>query len=190
MNGRSTTLLARPPEELQPMIDALVAHAWGEGPAPKDIGPLYDWLTVDGWDALIADLGDEMALMIDCLADLNFTDGEFRATVGKADDEPVTDAERVDYARQLIARIEAGEYDDYFYPSVHAYPLTDRRGRQAVLGCTVEIHGQGGAVPNWDGAFVSRDAYMSYLSHHGYWLSSQIERLEDAQILAKWKEKE
>ncbi len=125
--------------------------------------------------------------MIDQLAQLHFSEDELRATEGKADDEPVTDAERVGYARQLIARIESGEGDDYFYPSVHAYPVTDCRGRHAVLGCTVEIHGQGGPVPIWDGIFTSREAYLSHLTNNGNWLASQLGAMADGQILSKWK---
>ncbi len=184
---RITRERLRPPQDLQPVIDALVAHAWGEGPEPADSERLYEWLTVDGWDALIADLGDEMALKIDYLADLQFNDGEFRAMVAKEEHESVTDAERVDYARQLIAKIEAGEYDDYFYPSVHTYPLIDSQGRHAVLGCTVDVHGQAGPVPSWDGAFSNREAYLFWLTQNGYWLASQTDTVEDAQILSKWR---
>jgi hypothetical protein len=72
-----------PPKELQPTIDALVSHAYGEGPEPENVDLLYDWLNDARWDTLIADLGDEMALKIDYLADLHFNDGEYRATVGK-----------------------------------------------------------------------------------------------------------
>lgn len=128
-----------------------------------------------------------MALKIDYLAELNFNDWELRAMIGEDEEEPVTDAERINYARDLITRIMSGDYDDYFYPSVHTYSLTDRKMRTAVLGCKVEVHGQAGAVPIWDGIFSSRDVYLSSLVSSGYWLGSDLDGLDDAQILAKWR---
>jgi hypothetical protein len=176
----------RPPTALQPVIDRAVAHAWGEGPEPAEIELLYEWLNVDGWDALIADLGDEMALQIDYLARLYFDDGELRAMLGKADDEPVTNDERVAYTRERIDSIVAGDGDDSFYSSVHAYPLTDRAGRVAILGCTVDIHGQAGPVPTWHGFYRSKEAFFQVLVDEGHWLGSDLPAVTDRQILEKW----
>ncbi len=174
------------PIELQPIGDALVEHALRGAPFPADFEKLEAWLEVEGWEDLIADLGDEYALKLDNLAEYNFFDDQLRDHLEIGEGEKVTDSLRVRYARQLIATGLQGD-DGYLFVSVHSYPLIHRDGREAILGCSVETPGQAGDVVVCHGAFPSRREFCAALAASGYLLLSEVESLTDSMILELWK---
>ena len=97
----------------------------------------------------------------------------------------ITDQMRVNYARAAI--IDAVEQSDsYDSPSVHSFPIERKDGKQAILGCTVEIHGQTGPVPQWHGIFADKEAYYGYLRKTGFLLHSNADLISDAEILSFW----
>jgi hypothetical protein len=55
-------------------------------------------------------------------------------------------------------------------PLVLCFPLQDGNERSAILGLTVEVRGQAGAVPVWHGAFRTRDAFYESLRERGCYL--------------------
>ena len=170
------------PIELQSIADALVEHALQSTPFPGDYEKLQAWLEVEGWDDLIADLGDEYALKLHSLAEYNFIDDELLDHLDLEVGEEITDSHRVRYARQLIETGLKGD-DGYLFVSVHPYPLTHRDGREAILGCSIETHGQAGDVVVCHGAFPSRREYCAALTSSGYLLLSEAESLTDSTIL-------
>ena len=67
------------PEYLQAAcIEVIAAFNAGE-PQPESFKKITEWLEEDGWDALIADLGDQMAINLTGLGYDRFDDSELRA---------------------------------------------------------------------------------------------------------------
>jgi hypothetical protein len=50
------------PAQLHAVCDEAIAAFKAGKPEPENFKQVTDWLEVDGWDALIADLGDQMAI--------------------------------------------------------------------------------------------------------------------------------
>lgn len=65
---------------------------------------------------------------------------------------------RVKYARDEIVRAFFDE-DGFVNPSVHGYRLEREDGKSAIIGITVQIHGQGGPVPVWQGVFATQELF-------------------------------
>jgi hypothetical protein len=183
------TLTNKLPEFLQADCDALIA-AFNKGkPAPQNLEKIKEWLELDGWDDLIADLGEQMALKLRYLAELQFNDGELRATEDIPEDLPVTNDDRIRWGRSQIDRV-FNDYDDYFLPSVHSYQLTATDGSTAILGCLVEIQGQGGPVCEWEGLWASREEFLNALGKHAnYWVTPLMGDVPDEVILSLWEKK-
>lgn len=100
------------PKELQPALDAAL-HGFQEGKVNPDIlKPIYEWLEVDGWEALINDLGEQMALNLGYLAQFQFSDSELRACMDIPDEQPLTDEDRIRWGRSHIDRVLNGD-DEY-----------------------------------------------------------------------------
>lgn len=98
----------------------------------------------------------------------------------------VTDRMRVDYAREAISYAVENS-DGYDSPSVHSFPIERTDGERAILGCTVEIHGQYGPVPKWHGVFADKDDFYKHLRKAGFLFHSEADEIGDAEILALWQ---
>lgn len=179
---------ARLPDDLTEAREAAVAYAHGTGLLPAEIRLLQEWLEGDGWDDLISDLDGEMALKIDDLASRMFGDCALRAELGLGRNARLNDEQRVQYARRKMGETVSGR-DDYLCPSVHAYPLSAADGRTAVVGCTIEVHGQAGPVVDWVGVFPNKSTFLDTLMRSGSWLSSRLDAVTDAEVLARWQAK-
>lgn len=166
--------------------DALVEHLLSNSPLPPDLANLQEWLANDGWDDLLAAwINEDVALNLEGWAEYKFSDSSLRDTEGLDEAESITDQMRVDYARAAIS--DAVEQSDgYDSPSVHSFPIERKDGKQAILGCTVEIHGQTGPVPQWHGVFADKEAYYRYLRETGFLLHSVADEISDAEILSFW----
>ena len=174
------------PEHLQAACDEAIAAFKSGEPEPQSLEAIKEWLDVDGWDALIADLGDQMAINLTALADDQFMDGELRANLDIPNDQPVTDADRLRWGREKIDEV-LNNYDDYLLPSVHAYQLVSSSGDTAWLGCLVEIHGQGGPACKWQGLWSTRESFWQALGeNNAYWLVPLMGDVPDAVILSLW----
>jgi hypothetical protein len=71
-------------------------------------------------------------------------------------------------------------------PSVHSFLIERDDGERAILGCTVEIHGQYGPVPQWHGVFANKDDFYRHLRSVGFLFLSEAGNVGDAEILALW----
>jgi hypothetical protein len=174
-------------EHLQVACDEAIAAFKADQPEPESFKQVTDWLEVDGWDALIADLGDQMAINLTALGYYQFTDIELRANRDIPDDQPISDTDRLQWGREQVDQV-LNNYDDDLLPSVHAYQLTSSDGESAWVGCLVEIHGQGGPVCDWKGLWPSREVFWHALgSEYGYWVTPLMGDVTDEAILSHWQ---
>jgi len=175
------------PEHLQSVCDEVIAAFKANKPIPDSLNAITDWLTDDGWDALIVDLGDQMAVSLRAFADLQFDDRELRACEDIPEDLPITDKDRLQWGRSHINSI-INDYDEYWMPSVHTYELTSTEQETAVIGCLVKIHGQSGPVCNWQGLWESRDAFWAALGENNeFWVTPLMGDVPDEVILSLWQ---
>lgn len=175
------------PTELQPVLDAAL-HDFQEGKVNPDIlKPIYEWLEVDGWEALINDLGEQMALNLGYLAQFQFNDSELRASMDIPDERPLTDEDRIRWGRSHIDRVLNGD-DEYLMPSIHTYEVKASDGFKAVIGCIVEIHGQAGPACQWEGLWKSRNDFLEAVGEgDGYWVTPLMGEIPDDVILKLWQ---
>jgi hypothetical protein len=175
------------PEELQQIQDLVVDHVNKNTPLPKNLDELVDWYEDDGWDLLIGSWGsDHIALKLFDLGCLKFSDAELTANLEEP--EPITNELRVTYAREQISNAFENS-DGYDCPSVHAVLIKKEDGSSAVLGWTVEIHGQGGPVPEFQGVFSSKSDFYDSLKDFDrldLLLDKDVEELSDEAILQLW----
>ena len=174
------------PKELWEIRDAAIESLLSNSPLPEGIAELQNWLATDGWDDLLAAwINEDVALNLKEWAAFKFSDSSLRDDEGHDGSVAITDQMRVNYARAAIS--DAVEQSDgYDSPSVHSFPIERKDGKQAILGCTVEIHGQTGPVPQWHGVFADKEAYYRYLRETGFLLHSNADEISDAEILSFW----
>ena len=175
------------PEELQKIQDLVVDHTNKHTPLPKNLNDLVSWYEDDGWDLLIGSWGsDHIGLKLFDLACLKFSDAELAANLDEP--EPITNELRVNYAREQISNAFENS-DGYDCPSVHAVLISKKDGSSAVLGWTVEIHGQGGPVPEFLGVFSTKTNFYDSLKDFerlDFLLDKDVESLTNEAILKLW----
>ena len=153
MNGSDAEEL---PDELVAVRDAAVASAYGEGPLPKGADELFNWLF---WQANGMDLDDPYF----SLDRLNLDDDEARAELELADDEQLSDQQRLEYARGRIERIWRN--DDINF--AHAYRIERPDGKSTYLCGMNWMAGQGGPETSCDGTYPSKEAFLHRLEEGG-----------------------
>lgn len=187
MVGKKMEPITPFPEHLQAACDEVIAAFKASKPQPKILESIKEWLEVDGWDALIADLGEQMAVKLRLLALMKFEDTELRDGEDIPDEDSVTDVDRVKWGHTQIDQVIA-DCDDYLFASVHAYELTSTQGDIVILGCLVDIQGQAGAVCDWQGLWPSRESFWQALGkNHEYWLVPLMGDVPDEVVLFLWQ---
>jgi hypothetical protein len=172
------------PSQLAIIRDQVVDHVRNGTPLPDNLNELINWYETEAWDDLVDGWGDEfIVLKLSSLAWLGFSDSELIAN--QESDEPVTNELRIAYARQLIAQT-LESCDGYDCPTVHAVELKKDDGSTAVLGWTMEIHGQGGAVAFYQGAFSDLEHFYQSLRDCDFLFPSEQDQLTDEAILGFW----
>ncbi len=174
------------PTSLLPISDQVIDHFYKKTPLPINIEDLVNWYETEAWDDLVSGWGNDelIVLNLNHLAWLKFSDSELIAN--QECDEPVTDKLRIKYARQLIAETLENS-DGYDCPTVHAVELKKNDGNTAILGWTMEIHGQGGAVAVFQGAFSDIEHFYQNLRNCDFLFSSEQDQLTDEKILESWE---
>lgn len=173
-----------PPKHLATVVRDVIAHAWHGTPAPKKLQQLIEWYEGDGWDSLISGWGSEqVALKLFYLAWSNFSDAELKATYDISGE--IQDSDRVEFAKSLIAN-SFQEFDEYLCPSIHAVPVSNAQGEKAILGWLMEVHGQAGPVPLFQGVFRDEKSFYEFLRRSDYILSSEQTNVSDKTILRLW----
>jgi hypothetical protein len=174
------------PRELFPARDAAIEHAVaGTRPPDRVLRGLEEWLTGEGWHALVEDWDDLMALRF-CALTLEFDDHNLRSREELEPATKVGDDMRLRYARSLMDRAMERE-DGCMCPSMHAYRMEKEDGKSAVIGCTFEIWGQAGPHAEWHGVFATEEKFRDHLRRSGYWPTDELDALDDATILGMWR---
>lgn len=163
------------PPELLVVRDAAIANAYGEGPLPEGAGELFDWLF---WQANGIDLDDSYY----SLRDLYLTDEDVRAEFDLADEEPVSDHQRMEYVRGCIEQKWSGA-DVHF---AHAFSIKRLDGKFTYLCGTSWAAGQGGPETNCDGVYPSKDAYLRSLEERGM-SNEAAETISLETVLKHWR---
>jgi hypothetical protein len=165
--------------------DAAIEHVLSKAPLPAALADLQEWLATDGWDDLLAAwINEDVALKCGTFED-RFSDSHLSDSEYLDASAAITDPMRIDFARSTIRTLIL-ESDGYYNPSVHSFAIERADGECAVLGCTVEIHGQYGPVPQWHGVFADKDDFYKYLRDAGFLFHSEADEIGDAEILALW----
>jgi hypothetical protein len=174
------------PKELWEIRDAAIESLLSNSPLPEGIADLQKWLATEGWDELLAAwINEDVALNLKEWAFYKLSDSSLCDDEGLDESKAINDQMRVDYARATI-RYAVEESEGYFSPSVHSLLIERDDGKRALLGCTVEIHGQAGPVPQWHGIFVDKKAFYVYLRNTGFLIHSIADEISDADILSFW----
>lgn len=186
-NSPPTSSASELPKKFWETRDAAVEHVLSNSLLPSGLGELQEWLATDGWDDLLAAwINEDVALNLKDWATYELTDSSLRDTEGLEASVDITDQMRVDYARSAISNaIE--QCDGCDSPSIHSFPIQRDDGERAILGCTVEIHGQSGPVQKWHGVFAGEEAFYRYLRESGFLLHSEADKIGDAEILLLWQ---
>jgi hypothetical protein len=156
----------RVPPEYSSIRDEIVAHAVGEGPGPTDteeVENFQNWLIYESPAAG----GDDYECVIR-LADLEFEDNEVRYEQDLPEDSPITNEQRLDYARRYIdSYLDKGRDDPYF---AEAIELRRADGKSALLCCLTQMGGQSGLLPEWYGCYPNHEAFFDELRKQGWWV--------------------
>jgi len=175
------------PLDLQPVADDVLRDFAAGVEEPEGLSRICEWLEVDGWDSLIADLGEQNALKLGYIAHHEFSDAEARYNLDIPEDVEVQDADRLRWARQRIDDAQSGD-DTYLLASLHAYRLIGSGGSSAFLGCLIEIHGQGGPVCEWYGLWRTPEEFYDAVGDGGYnWVTPRMGDISDQVILSMWQ---
>lgn len=172
------------PEKLISIRNQVIDHVLKNTPLPGKFSELVNWYETDGWDVLVPVWAEEehVALNFNSVS-LSFCDSELIAN--QEDDSAVTDELRIQYARKLVSSTFENN-DGYDCPSVQVVELKNSSGESAVLGWLIEIHGQGGPVAIYHGAFKDKHQFFKHLSDCDFLLDSAEQNLTDETILRIW----
>jgi len=185
-NDAITTKATLLPKEFWEIRDAAIDSLLSKSPLPGGIADLQDWLATDGWDDLLAAwINEDVALNLKEWAVYKFSDSSLRDDEGHDASVAITEQMRVDYARAAI-RDAVEQSEGYDSPSIHSFLIEREDGERAILGCTVEIHGQAGPVPQWHGIFTDKEAFYAYLRQAGFLLHTFADEISDTEILSFW----
>jgi len=173
------------PPELHKARDEVVESVLKGKEWPESIESIYEWLAIDGWDAVTSTPAKEgMAINVNHFRDQMLNDEEFDYYYG--DDEEITDEKRIAYARmRMLERLNNGDDGDYF-PSYSSYEMVREDGKSAVIGCTIVII-PGGPEPSWWGAYKTEEDFYKAVFSSEIIPFREIEDIPDAEILSYWK---
>jgi len=177
--------MSKLPDKFFATRDQVINHVHTTSPLPENLGELLAWYENEGWDELVPAYAEEEHIVINLnyVSWLKFSDSELIAS--QEDEELVTDELRIKYARELIAEtLEA--YDGYDCPSVQTIEIRNQAGDSAVLGWLIEIHGQGGPVAIYQGAFTDKKQFYENLRECNFLLDTEQHSLTDESILNLW----
>lgn len=163
-----------PPDQLAPIIDAVIEHALRGAPVPEQLPTLIEWYETE-WDYDLFNWYPEYFAV--SLKTLDFADGNLDVS------GTILDSHRTQFARELI------DYSlncDEFNPIVHSVRVANRDGEQAILGWLIVVAGQHGNFYHFQGIFRDTDAYYEFLRQHDYVLNYEPERVTDETILRLW----
>ena len=176
------------PKDLIEIGEAIIEHIHKGSNIPNNIEELENWFEIDGWDLLIGDTGlVGYAVNLLHISSYKFDDSEVRYEYEIQMSTKITDVMRIEYGRLLIQRaIEFNEGD--VCPSVHCINLSNG-DKSAVIGCLVEIHGQGGPVIFWQGTYKTQEEFLKAIRINHIVMFDELKNIGDQEILNLWQRK-
>ena len=177
-----------PPKALQPIRDAAVDHALAGSALPGRIQELYQWIEENflSFELEVDFVWNCDFLHMEDFSEDLFSDATFRDWEGLDDDLPLTDAERVAWARkQIDERINTPDYG-HPMPMIECFPIRKPDGGEAVVGCEAELQGQLGHVVSCFGVFRTPEECYGSLEAKGYVAVHDLDELSDHRILWYW----
>ena len=174
------------PPDIMEIAEQAIAHVLTGSPVPEKFKALEDWLESEGWDFMVGSgCVIDYGLNLSDLSYWRFDDKELAYEKGIDDSSQLTKDMRVAFARELIEEA-TGELDGSICPSIHCVEI-EFNEKSAVIGCLLEIHGQGGPTPCWQGIYRNREEFIKTLRSNGIVLLGQIHLIKDQEILTLWK---
>jgi hypothetical protein len=175
-------LLEIPTEHLA-ICKALVSHAIGEGPDPEDSGELeefQEWILY-----LSGAMAEKDFECVVHLGGLEFDDDQVRFANGLDDDTPISDEQRLSYARCFIDTYgEDGRNEPRF---AEFFELPAPAGRKVLYCCLTQTVGHGVILADWYGCFSDKSSFLSKLRKKGYWvIGDPVAGIPDEKILERW----
>ena len=175
----------RIPESFQSLVDALFtarSEDWSNNAA---LISLQEYLEGDGWDDLIEASSEGFVLNLHLLAEHRFDDAQARDELMLRPARPLTDSDRISYARDTIRTAIEG-LDGYFVPSLIRCRLESRDGQTMILTGYSEIHGQAGPVTEWIGAFRTDTEIFDALRKNRLVSLADVEKISAREIMELW----
>jgi len=119
------------------------------------------------------------------LRDLQFEDDQMRYDQDLPDDSPITNEQRLEYARRYIDTYdENGRHDPHFAEFIE---LLGADGRSTFYCCLTQMGGQSGLHPEWYGCYGSPEAFPTYLRVRGWRvLKDPAAGIPDERLLDLW----
>jgi len=176
----------RLPQLIQDHADQAIEAYYSNRSDPEALKTVQEYLESDGWDELYAISNEATALNFGSFAQAYFYDSELRAHIGLSDDEPISDADRLEFARTAMSRL-IDEFDELLVPSIVHCTIKDRMGREVIIGGYTEIHGQLGPETTWLNLTRSEADFKSQLKERELIPADQIDRISDQYILSLWR---
>lgn len=164
----------------------MIESVWNGKETPNSIESIYEWLNLEGWDAVTSNPAKEgIAINLLRFREGILNDDEFRYYY--SDDEEINDEKRIEYARMRMQELlDDGDDGDYF-PSYSSYEMVREDGKSAVIGCTIIII-PGGPEPSWWGAYKTEDDFLKTLTQAELIpLKEDIYDISDVEILSYWQ---
>lgn len=174
------------PKAVQDQADQAIEAYYSNRSDPEALKTVQEYLESDGWDELYAISNEATALNFGSFAQEYFYDSELRAHIGLPDDEPISDADRLEFVRTAMLRL-IDEFDELLVPSIVHCTIKDRMGREVIIGGYIEIHGQLGPETTWLNLTRSEADFKLQLKERELVPADQIDGISDEQILLLWR---
>ena len=172
------------PKHLQQIADDLVSE--NKRVSRKKLSELVEWYENDDADVLVsAWVPEGIVIRLDHLAQLGyFTDGELMAYEGL--ERKPSDQDRLAYVKAIVKEwFSRG--DEHVCPSAHVIELTGAQGASKVLGWLLEVQGQHGTFPCFEGVYKDKEEFFQHLRQTGHLFFDEQQSLEVKHILRFWK---
>ena len=175
-----------PPEALHAIRDAAVDHALTGSALPGRIQELYQWIEEN-----FLSFGFEVSfdwccdfLHIGEFSEDLFSDETLLHFAGLDDNLPLSDAERVAWARKEIDQRINTPGHGHPMPMIECCPIRTPAGAEAVVGC--EVLDQLGMAMNCFGVFRTPEECFDFFGGDGYVAVDDLGGISDDRILSYW----
>jgi hypothetical protein len=174
------------PPEYEVIRDAMVTQALGEGTPPEDDEKLQDFQDWLFYEAGSSETDDDFELVVRH-NHFDFHDDQMRWKLELPDEAPISDQQRLEYARKVIDTYGNDSEDYPHFAQVIGLRRTD--GKTVFFGYLSELGGQGGMYPECYGSFADLESFLSELRKTGWWvLKDGANKIPDQVILKLWSQ--